>query len=278
MSEQYTKTDEPIKVGDVVYRREIPTPDVAHKDARFFVYTFPYMDGGHFDVLDPLDTWIVDSGSKGWGNDSAFRRVEPIPDLGEDWQLCTYDFSYSDIEKYLPDFSVRADRAHWFADIYATAFGIVVSEKVRHAIEELDPSNSLYFPVNITVQGTGQPIEGDRFYWRPKREILYNLNKNEHRLREVENYRRAHGPNSGFKNKIVLYELHTNNQVRDYLATIPFWTFGYTDTFTFANWVFGMSAPVFASFKSRLITGLREAVGDNYDDEDFDKSCNVRAF
>ncbi|MEL7470389.1 MAG: hypothetical protein AAFN27_18185 [Pseudomonadota bacterium] len=181
-----------------------------------------------------------------------------------------YTFPPEAIAPHLSDIVINPERAHWFPDIFAVHLGLIVNAAVRAVIEELDPDNNYFFPLNVYVDGDTDPLPEARFYWKPRRQLNFTARK------QVD----AHGnlyetpfePGLTFANEQLAWELKFNEPVREFIATLPFWTSG-PDLFGF-----GMSVDVFRRLKSEKFTGLLELTSDNRNSKDFDRSHNVGYF
>ncbi|RED18657.1 hypothetical protein [Pontivivens insulae] len=274
MTAKYTPTDEPIKIGGidgtkVEYYREIPTADVIHKNAKFFAFTVSTNQvAPHRDYGSVKSDW-VDWMKPGWGMDSPFRKRIEMPEPQPLWDAYLYDFEPKDIGPYLQDFSVNGARAHWVPDIWTAVNGLIVTERARNVIKELDPGLSYFFPMTITITETGEPLPERRFYWKPRRTFDFWDSLGGKSLGRLT---KPFSAGCAFGRLEVAWQLTNNEVLRDHLASLPFWTLEPD------NSNFGMRPDVFARLKSELFTGLIEIVGDNRNAPGFDKNANIGVF
>jgi len=168
------------------------------------------------------------------------------------------------IAPHLSNISIRHERAHWYADFSATHLALIVTERARDCIEELDPGMNYFFPMVITVRETGDPLPDKRYYWWPRRELRYNLPDPHGPLRKVP-YR----VDSPFGDSEVAWELTNNEKLREFVSSLPFWAMA-TNNFNFA-----MTPSVFTRLKAERFTGLIEIEGENRRAAGFDHNRNI---
>lgn len=266
----YAPTDEPYSVDGVTFYKDPGSTEVIHKDAKLFCFTKPINHNVFWYKTDNPDLNPLSSLQRGWEKGSPYRAVSSLSGEIEHWTQHQYTFPPEAIAPYLPDIAVAGARAHWHGDVQGTVYGLLVSEKAKVIIDDLDPDGSYFFPMSLTIQETGEPLGGAHFYWKPRREFRFQRRKGADIGGKTLDTPFA--PGSAFWDAQIAWELSHNVALRHYLQGIPFWTLN-TD-----NGNFGMSPEVFGRLKAEGLTGLIEIVGENYNAPDFDRNSNVGHF
>lgn len=264
------KTDKPYTLDGITYYRETPTNRVIHDGAKFFAFIQIVNDNVFSQHFVKEGVRPVSGRRPGWGRESTYREVQPMDVGNARWEMKFYTFPPEAIEPHLSDLTIEEKRAHWLPDFYGNYLGLIVTERAKAVIEELDLGMNYFFPMSIKIRETGQGLGEPRFYWRPRREIDFSL------LRSGE----EHGPllstpyvaGSPFSDAEIAWELANNERLRDFLADIPFWNLSHGLV------EFGMSPGVFKRLKQELFTGLIEIEGTDPLDEDFDHNQNIGCF
>lgn len=259
-----SQKDEPFTVDGVTFYREEPTTEVIHQDATIFTFNHTTNDAAFWTEHENKEIFPVSIVEKGWGRDSPYRKQIDI-DVGHPrWEMFEYTFPPEAMAPHLCNISIRHERAHWYADFSATHLALIVTERARDCIEELDPGMNYFFPMVITVRETGEPLPEKRYFWRPRRELKYNLPDPHGPLRKVP-YR----PSSPFGDTEVAWELTNNEKLRELVSNFPFWAME-TNNFNFA-----MSSSVFKRLKAEKFTGLLEIEGESRRAAGFDHNRNI---
>lgn len=265
-----TDTEETRVVDGVTFRKEKPTATTRPVDAKFYVFTHSSLDGVFVREFVNDQVRLVSMLRPGWGPGSQHWTDLPIaPDVGH-WKMRYYTFPPEAIAPHLSDFAIDEARADWYPDISATHLGLIVTEEVRAVIEGLDPGSSYFFPMQIRIIETGDPLPGTRYYWKPRREMVFTAWTGRPGVNPV--LTNKFPPGSSFSNDQTAWEFANNQPLREFLGQLPFWTMGPR------HFGFAMSPTAFRTLKAELFTGLLEMTADGYDSPDFDFSCNVGYF
>jgi len=263
----YEPTDKPYSVDGVTFYKEQQSPAVIHTSAKFFAFVQPTNDDVYFTKYKDQNTHSISYIEPGWGHDSNYRVRLSLPAGMEKWSRLRYTFPPEAIAPYLSDITIKGERAHWYPDFGATVQSLLVTERAKQAILDLDPGNHYFQPARVTIAETGKPLPEQRFFWKPR-----NVMRFDHRAPSRNLFRPPFRPGGAFWNAQIAWELKFNEALRDYVSRLPFWALD-QDQFNF-----GMSPDVFRSLKAAGFTGLIEIVGDNYYADDFDRNANVGHF
>lgn len=262
-----TQTDESLTVDGVTFYREEPSAEVIHQDAKFFVCTHPINDDAFWTEYENEETRSLSRIREGWGNDSPYRKHIDLDVGNQRWEMFEYTFPPEAIAPHLSNISISHERAHWYADFSATHLALIVTQRARDCIEELDPGMNYFFPMTIAVRETGELLEDQRYYWKPRRGLRYDFPKPHGPLHEVP-YRAS----SPFANSEVAWELTNNEKLREFVGDLPFWTMEKN------NFNFAMSSSAFKRLKAEKFTGLLEIEGKNRLAANFDQNRNIGHF
>lgn len=231
---------------------ETPTPRV-QKDAKFY----PMMGGtldGHLSYRKIGDaTYFPPIGDTSWHptNAKRFRDVAIPAVMSAHWKHKVLTIDPKEFQPFTPKLRVNNDDLiEHLPDIHAWPPFMIVSERAKAVIEDLDPESAYFLPAEIFSE-SNTPIKKS-FYWCVVRNRLYYENPN--LRRSVVNVPFP-GP---FRDREMVYEIESVPEVQDYLGRLPFWGLGICLIMT----CFSRSS--FARLKSELLTGLVENTETKY--------------
>lgn len=225
---------------------EVPSSSV-RKDAKFY----PMMGGtldGHLSYREIGETpYFPPVRDVSWipTNAKRFRDVA-IPDvMAAHWEHKVLTVDPKELQPFAPKLRVNNDDLiEHLPDIHPWTPFMIVSERAKSVIEDIDPDTAYFFPVEI-FSSANEPVE-KTFYWCVFRNRLYYENST--LGRPVVSV-----PFPGiFGDAGMVYEMETYSEVQSHLEKFPFWG----RSFFLGRACFSRSA--FLRLKSELLTGLVE--------------------
>ena len=160
--------------------------------------------------------------------------------------------------------TVEQDVVDWFPDIYLWVPFPLVRKRVKEFLQDRDPAGNQFYPAELLIEETGEPMPGGPYYWWMVRRRLW----------PPENFQLP--PGRAWRHLVAQKGLHRDTswalvydrKMQDALEHVPTWSDSFSTKVIF-------SRDMFAALKAEHFTGLIEHEELEFDVETIGHHANI---